>query len=223
MKAFAPNNVPRRISTRTLQPILGDEATRIAMHFVSMKWVDDLGRPTDDLRALVAAYDSERWKDVLLATIKEFYKFVPLPWEDLTTESLHAAFVQYTGRESRILISAETFFLALAHECGVNLTDRLWKRANRAHIEAKRPKDEEDAELEAISLKDEKDAEEKHDSAIKASSKTAKISSSLQKDHMTQIEYLSKLLAANGSEMTTEERNAVVTLIGYFGRTMHIA
>lgn len=148
IKALKEKGIPRKITGRTLAPLLGDEATRTAAHFGVMGWSDETGSPTQELRTLVAAFEGPKWKETLTAELERFYWFVPKPWEEITKATLHKAFVDWTKRddEARILVSAETFFLALAYECGTNFDDTLWKRANRAHLEAKRPKDDEDEE-----------------------------------------------------------------------------
>lgn len=219
MKAFKEHGLPRRVSSRTLAPLLGEEAARVATHISSMGWVDEINAPSKTFRDLVDSFGEPNWQQSLLGMVREFYQFVPEPWEDLTAEKLHEAFLAYTGREARVLTSAETFFLSLALECQINLPDRLFLRANRAHLEARRSKEEADElELELPERKEELADTPK--SATKGSQNTQK--HGRQYEYAGQIECLSKLLVG-ATDMTDAERNAAVTLIGYFARAMNAA
>jgi hypothetical protein len=139
--------IPKRINPRSLGPLLGEEATRTSTNLIAMGWVDENDHPSQDFVALVGAFGEESWKKTLTEVVRKAYSFVPDDWGDLTKATLHDAFVAYTGREAKVLTSAETFFLSLALECGINIPDRLYLRAARAHA-GRRSKTEEEADEE---------------------------------------------------------------------------
>jgi hypothetical protein len=146
IRALKEHGLPKRLSGRAFTTLLGDEGRRMGAHFMAMGWVDQQDRPTEELVALVEAFGSNSWREALDGMIRGTYAFVPEPWEDLTGETLREAFITHTRRaESQMIAQAETFFLSLALECGVQLTERLYFRAERAHnLVGKRTRDEED-------------------------------------------------------------------------------
>jgi hypothetical protein len=214
MKVLKENGIPRRLNPRTLSPLLGDEGPRVATHFISMEWVDDVGAPTEHLRALVASFGEPNWKRTLLEEIERFYSFVPGPWEDLTEEKLHDAFLSHTGREAKVLKSAETFFLSVALECEIGLPDRLYLRANRAHSEAKRPKEGQDEDH----LSESKEAE--IDIKLEPS-KPAPKQKPPPDGWIDQIVKLSTLL--NDSDLSEPEQKAVKLTISVLAKKMNAA
>jgi hypothetical protein len=150
MTALKERGLPKRLNGRSFSSLLGDEGKRIGTHFGAMGWVDKQDRPSDELVRLVESFGTEAWKDTLSAMVRRVYVFVPEPWEDLESENLREAFLAYTQRrESQMIAQAETFFLSLALACGVQLTERLYFRAERAHNQVgKRSAEEEEGDKE---------------------------------------------------------------------------
>jgi hypothetical protein len=141
MTAFKEHGLPDRITTRSLTSFLDkNEAARVASGFASLGWVDEKDRSTDTLRSLVKAFETDSWQETLREVVPRTYHFIPGDWSDLTPEELRKAFVTYTGREADVMVSAETFFLALAHQAGFTLTEKLYRRANRAIIDGNKQK-----------------------------------------------------------------------------------
>jgi hypothetical protein len=226
LKALKESGIPKRVTARSLTPLIGDEGPRISTHFYSMGWTDADDKPTDELIRLVSAFGEDPWKATLKEVVERFYDFVPRPWADLTSGRLHEAFLSHTGRDAKVLVSAETFFLSLALECGIELSERLYMRAARAHSEmAKRAKgDIEDAGEGADELRGSEKPKALATPAVKiplahedgAESKSlVAISGSLERINM--ILALSKLLG--DGTLTDEERRAIGITISVLGRT----
>jgi hypothetical protein len=214
LTALRERGIPNRITARSLSPIMGVEGPRISTHFASMGWIDADDKPTDELIRLVYAFGDDSWKTTLTEVVRRFYGFVPQPWAELRSGDLHEAFLSYTGREAKVLVSAETFFLALALECGIELSERLYFRAARAHSEmAKRAKvdvhDETAVDIVAKTMvpKEVNDTAELKQLGL--------ISANL--DRISVILALSLLLG--DTSLTDQERKAVGITISVMGRT----
>jgi hypothetical protein len=129
-----------------------DLAARIAAGFYSLGWIDDDGRPSEDLKYLVEAFGGETWSSVVADVIRRTYSFVPGDWSDLTPGNLREAFVAYVGYDAESLTSAETFFLCLASDAGLPIFHpKFNRRISRALKEAHRVlKPQADEELEEV-------------------------------------------------------------------------
>jgi hypothetical protein len=221
MKALKEAGIPKRVTPRSLIPLVGrEEGPRISTHFSSMGWTDTNDKPTDELGRLVAAFGEKSWKSVLTEATQKFYSFVPQPWGDLTSSDLHEAFLSYTGREAKVITAAETFFLALALECGLELSERLYIRAARAHSEmVKRAKlsVQEVGDTVAISASAKLSAAPPAPSTMRTETPTVSLSISADIEQINLIMKLSKLLGA--PDLTDEERKAIAKTISVLGRT----
>jgi hypothetical protein len=208
MKALKEQGIPKRVNSRSLRPLLGDEGPRLSTHFVSMGWVDQHDKPTEELAVLVRSFGEDSWKETLSAVVHRIYGFVPEPWADLTSEQLHEAFTSYAGRGAQVMTQAETFFLSLVLECGMQLPDRLYFRAERAHREAvKRGKLE---------------IEEPEDTAAIVGTVAMGIAAPLKvpRPELKQIDLILKLSTLLGdSALTDQERKAIGITISVLART----
>ena len=203
LKAMKEHGMPKRISPRTLTPLIGDEAPRTITHFIAMGWVDEAGSASSALVDLVQSYGEESWSSTLSRIIRSHYPFVPFDkLGEMTQNELHAAFVQFTGREAKVLKSAETFFLALAHESGIDLAERLYLRAIRSINEVRRLRSGDDEDV------DDGDGERNHLEAEKPVQKKKDTSSaSVSADTLTSIKALTDMLA--NDELTVEQRRSL--------------
>lgn len=217
MKALKEAGIPKRITARSLIPLIGgEEGPRISTHFSSMGWTDADDKPTDELVRLVAAFGEESWRSTLSEVVHKFYSFVPQPWGDLTKTQLHEAFLSYTGREAKILTAAETFFLALALECGLELSERLYIRAARAHSEMIKRAKIDVAEI-PDSVAIEATAKPETPPAPSVAVKTETLSAFLRDSADLKLIFrLSTLLGA--AELTDHERKAIGVTISVLGR-----
>jgi hypothetical protein len=218
IRALKEAGVPKRITARSLTPLLGEEGPRISTHFSSMGWTDADDKPTDELIRLVGSFGEDSWKTTLTEVVRRFYDFVPQPWADLTSGQLHESFLSYTGREAKVLITAETFFLALALECGIELSERLYMRAARAHSEmAKRAKLGGEEVGDAVAI----DASVRPKtppapSEMRTDTKTVSVPSA-DVEQFRLIMRLSALIGKPG--LTDDERKAIGITISVVGRT----
>lgn len=212
MKGLKENDLPRRISSRSMS-FLGEEGPRVVTGLAAMGWIDEAGNPSDDFKKLVGAFGTSDWVPVLASIIRRVYSFVPDDWDDLTAESLHDAFVSYTGRDVQVIKSAETFFLALMLECGMSMPDKLYMRAARAHTEAKRIRDDDDAPEKDSSLFSSPKPAKSQVQVLEKKNPTSKRS---REWVVSQTMNLTTLI--DDKDMTSKERDAVFTLLAYVQR-----
>jgi len=217
--ALKDAGIPKRITPRSLTPLVGEEGPRICTHFSSMGWTDADDKPTEELIRLVGSFGETSWRETLSEVVRRFYAFVPQPWGDLTSSELHESFLLHTGREAKVLTAAETFFLALALECGLELSERLYMRAARAHSEkAKR------AKLDVAEVGDEvaiyasaKPETPPAPSTVKTETPAVSVRISADLEQIKLIMRLSTLLGA--ADLTDHERKAIGITISVLGRT----
>ena len=176
-------------------------------HFTAMEWIDEQNKPTEELIGLVEAFGTASWREAINGMVRGTYAFVPEPWEDLTGETLREAFTTYTQRsESQMIAQAETFFLALVLECGVQLTERLYFRAERAHnLVGKRAKDEDGQENAPV-----------RDKLSREKPAVFIASSGDDMEYLNAIMTLSKLFGQNG--LSDHEMKAVGITLSVLGR-----
>ncbi len=221
--ALKERGIPKRINPRSLESYIGAEGKRISTHFSSMDWIDAHDKPTEELTRLVGAFGTEAWKDTLSEVIHRYYAFVPKPWTDLTGDQLHESFLSHTGREAKVLVASETFFLSLALEVGEQLPDRLYLRAARAHSEmAKRAKVDVEEEGDSVVIEGGTDTRASPSPTLKEPD--AKVLADLKKlgavrenlEKINVILALSVLLA--DTSLTDEERKAIGITISIVGK-----
>jgi hypothetical protein len=203
--------LPRRIETCVFATKLEREASRVVAGFSALGWIDEAGRPTEDLRRLVSAFGTEGWGSVLAEVLPRAYPFLQeLDLESATNNALREAFVSYIGREAETLRNAETFFLCLATEAGRPMSERFSRRASRGVGDAKRWL----LLAETGALEEEVTKPSGLDEPPKAKANSAEGIGSLT----SKIVELTALLSEG--DMTDEEKKAVVTLLSYLGRRL---
>jgi len=140
VKALKKHGLPPRLNGKLLAPFVRkDEPTRIMAGLLSLGWIDDYGRPSGDFERLVHAYGNEsEWKSALHEIVPKSYAFLPSDWVTMTSDDLREAFKVYTGRDADAIRSSETFFLCLATEANLPLSDVFDRRIVRQISEAKR-------------------------------------------------------------------------------------
>ncbi|MDQ6867390.1 MAG: DUF5343 domain-containing protein [Pseudomonadota bacterium] len=203
--------LPRRIETRVFANKLEGEASRVVAGFNALGWIDEAGRPTEDLRRLVSAFGTEELGSVLAEVLPRAYPYLQeLDLESTTNNALREAFVSYIGREPETLRNAETFFLCLATEAGRPMSEHFSRRASRGVGDAKR----------WFRVAETGVLEEKVTKPVGLDDppKTNANSSEGIGSLASKIVELTALLGEG--DMTDEEKTAVVTLLSYLGRRL---
>jgi hypothetical protein len=138
--ALKKHGIPNRLVAKYLVPFMPrDEPSRVVAGFEALGWIDDFGQPTNDLRRIVQAYgDEAEWKAALSEIAPKTYDFLPHNWGQMTGTEMHNAFVTHAGREAGAIKSAETFFLCLAADGGIRISDEFDRRVGRQISDAKR-------------------------------------------------------------------------------------
>jgi hypothetical protein len=211
--ALQNGGIPRRIVSSTFTN-MQDEASRILAGFSAMGLIDEHGLPSNDLRNLVGAFGKPSWREVLVEIIPRVYPFIPGKLEDLTGQQLRDSFVTYVGRDAESMRNVETFFLCLAAEAGIPMSEAFSRRAARGIGDAKR----------WVRLA----STESHGKKETGSGTTTTKDTDDQGQHRNktsrladQIVKLTGLLSEG--DMTDHEKNAVITLLSYLGRRMNAA
>lgn len=207
MRVLKNSGLPRRIETRVFATIEG-EASQVVAGFSALGWIDEAGRPTEDLRRLVSAFGTEEFGSVLADVLPRAYPYLQeLDLESAPNNALREAFVSYIGREPETLRNAETFFLCLATEAGRPMSEHFSRRANRGVQDAKRWL----RVAETGVLEEEVTKPFGLDEPTKAKANSSEGISSLA----------TKIVALLGEgDMTDEEKAAVVTFLSYLGRQL---
>jgi hypothetical protein len=207
LEFLSKNGVPRRLTSRTLRPVLGEEASRVVRGLASLGWIDGDDVPSSDFTYLVAAYGTDFWQTTLREAAKPAYAFIPGDWTDLTPDSLHAAFVARVGRNMPVLRGAETFFLMIANAAGIQLSSKFVNRTARAlsPVPASRPMTQ-TPDLLSPTAK-----------AVLVPTGPENQESKADDDPaMVQIRNL--LTLVNAADMTADEKGAVLTVLTYLNR-----
>jgi hypothetical protein len=213
MKVLKSGGLPRRITSATFAS-LGDDSSRVVRGFWAMGLIDEAGFPTEIFRDLVKAFRTHQWPEALRAVIASSYSYVPLnELGEMTRERLTNIFVAQAGSRPGALQSAETFFLCMASEAGLTMSQELSRRAVRGVTEAHRWLRLDDLEEETVKAETPVPPVE---NTIADRSKHSDSDPLLEK-----IGELTALLTTG--DMTAEEQKAVVTLLTYFGRKRNSA
>ena len=119
-----PSRVDRSVLTR-FSGVVGAQLTH-ALRFLGL--IEEEGRPTERLRDLVDAEEAGRWRERLLALLKE--RYAPLYAIDL--ESATPSHFQETFRKAfpaadAVVQKCVTFFLYAAADAGVKISGRVMK------------------------------------------------------------------------------------------------
>jgi hypothetical protein len=189
-----------------------NDASRIIAGFTAMGLIDDVGTPSAELRKVVSAFETPGWGLALREIIEKAYPFVPDNLEDMTNQQLHEIFVGYVGRDAESMRNVETFFLCLASDAGLPMSEPFLKRALRGVGDAKHW-----LRLAEFDSRDERVDTSADtllaDKSVPSIDRTARFAD--------QIVKLTSLLSEG--DMTDAEKSAVVTVLSYLGRRMNAA
>jgi hypothetical protein len=206
MNALKKYGLPPRLETRVLTPRLGDDASRIIAGFSTLGWIDENGRPTDDLKKLVMAFGENSWSDAVADVMRRTYSFIPGDWADLTPSQLRDAFVAYVGHDVESLRPAETFFLCLATEGALPIYHpKFHPRVARAIKDAKR----------SIRISDENKRPYEKEEIEQKENKSKEKSTLIQSGNRWIEQILNLTSLIDELDMTDREKNAVLILLSY--------
>jgi Family of unknown function (DUF5343) len=122
------HGVPTRIDRSVLTRFSGIVGTQLvhALRFLGL--VEDDGRPTERLKALVNAYATDRWPQTLLATLE--HEYAPMFAIDLATATpshFNEAFRKAFPAADAVVQKCVTFFLYAVNDAGVKISGRVLK------------------------------------------------------------------------------------------------
>jgi hypothetical protein len=229
VKALKKHGIPPRVNTKALTPLLPkDEPSRIVSGLSSLGWIDDYGRVAGELDRLVRAYgDDAAWKSTLHEIVPKAYAFLPGDWTEITPDELREAFKTYTGRDADAIRQAETFFLCLATEANLPISDIFYRRVGRQIADAKRSvllDDLEDGRSEISATTPRTISVEVVGSVGDVIHSTNINQSHTSSDHQTSIwakwieQILSLITILDDHDMTDKERAAIFTLLSTLQR-----
>ncbi len=135
------HGIPSRIDRSVLTRFSGIVGTQLmhALRFLGL--VEDDGRPTERLKALVNAYAAGRWPETLLETLgHEYAPMFAIDLETATPSHFNEAFRRAFPAADAVVQKCVTFFLYAASDAGVKISNRVLKgRKPRSLTSRKRP------------------------------------------------------------------------------------
>lgn len=120
--------IPNRIDKSLLKSMSGAVQGQLmtALRFLAL--IDDESRPTEKLKKLVAAYDTENWSSELNAVLKAAYpEIFALNLGSASPSEFNEAFKKAYPCEGETLRKGVTFFLNAGREAGVGFSPFLTK------------------------------------------------------------------------------------------------
>jgi hypothetical protein len=199
-----------------------DDASRVVAGFTSIGLIDEDGTPTSELRQLVGSFGTPNWPSQIRQLIQRAYSFVTVNLEEATNQELRDAFIAHLSRDAESMRNVETFFLCLAAEAGIPMSEAFSRRADRGVNEAKRW-----LLLANVESDNVKESHPPTNSTCSSESTNTQASTNTRtKTDRTarfadQIVKLTSLLSEG--DMTNDEKNAVITVLSYLGRRMNAA
>jgi len=119
-----PSRIDRSVLTR-FSGVVGSQLTH-ALRFLGL--IEAGGRPTDRLRELVEAEGAGRWRETLLALLKEEYAPIfAIDLETATPSHFNEAFRKAFPAADAVVQKCVTFFLYAANDAGVTISSRVLK------------------------------------------------------------------------------------------------
>lgn len=119
-----PPQIDRSVLTRFSGGVQGQ--LMIALRVLGL--LDDKNVPTPKLAALVAAYETEAYKEKLRALVEETYPYVlGIGLPTATPSMFTKAFSDATGAGEESLRKCRAFFLAAARDAGIDIGARIEK------------------------------------------------------------------------------------------------
>jgi hypothetical protein len=135
--------VPPRIDRTVLGRYSGSVAGALIPALKFLALIDDEGKTSDKMRALVESYGSDTWKETLKKTIDEAYSNIigALEIGSATKGMLEDEFKK-TGAEKSVVSRCMTFYVAALREAGVNVSPHITEiqRGKRDQFKKKTPK-----------------------------------------------------------------------------------
>ncbi|HZZ62497.1 MAG TPA: DUF5343 domain-containing protein [Roseiarcus sp.] len=132
-----PSRIDRSVLTR-FSGVVGTQLTH-ALRFLGL--VEDQGRPTQRLVALVNAQDAGRWPETLLELLRlEYAPMFAIDLETATPSHFNEAFRKAFPAADAVVQKCVTFFLYAANDAGVKISGRVLKgRKPRSLTPRRRP------------------------------------------------------------------------------------
>ncbi len=119
-----PSRVDRSVLTR-FSGVVGSQLTH-ALRFLGL--IDEEGRPTPGLGELVQADAAGRWREALLALIRQEYApLFAIDLETATPSQFNDAFRRAFPAADAVVQKCVTFFLYAANDAGVKISGRVLK------------------------------------------------------------------------------------------------
>ena len=122
------HGVPSRVDRSVLTRFSGVVGTQLmhALRFLSL--IEDDGRPTPRLKALVNAHGSERWSATLFEGLRQEYAPIfAIDLETATPSHFSGAFRKAFPAADAVVQKCVTFFLYAAKDAGVKISGRVLK------------------------------------------------------------------------------------------------
>lgn len=122
------HGVPSRIDRSVLTRFSGVVGAQLmhALRFLGL--IEDDGRPTPRLKALVEAHGAGHWRETLLALLKEEYAPIfAIDLESATPSHFNGAFRKAFPAADAVVQKCVTFFLYAANDAGVTISGRVLK------------------------------------------------------------------------------------------------
>jgi hypothetical protein len=122
------HGVPSRIDRSVLTRFSGIVGTQLmhALRFLGL--IEDDGRPTERLKALVKAHATGHWPETLLETLgHEYAPMFAIDLETATPSHFNEAFRRAFPAADAVVQKCVTFFLYAANDAGVKISGRVLK------------------------------------------------------------------------------------------------
>ena len=122
------HGVPSRIDRSVLTRFSGVVGTQLmhALRFLGL--IEDDGRPTERLKALVKAHESREWPQQFLELLRhEYAPMFAIDLESATPSHFNEAFRKAFPAADAVVQKCVTFFLYAANDAGVKISSRVLK------------------------------------------------------------------------------------------------
>ena len=122
------HGVPSRIDRSVLTRFSGVVGTQLMHALRFLRLIEDDGRPTERLKALVNAYATGRWPETLLETLgHEYAPMFAIDLETATPSHFNEAFRRAFPAADAVVQKCVTFFLYAVNDAGVKISGRVLK------------------------------------------------------------------------------------------------
>jgi hypothetical protein len=122
------HGVPSRIDRSVLTRFSGVVGTQLMHALRFLRLIEDDGRPTERLKALVNAYATGRWPETLLERLRrEYAPMFAIDLETATPSHFNEAFRRAFPAADAVVQKCVTFFLYAVNDAGVKISGRVLK------------------------------------------------------------------------------------------------